>query len=170
MGIEAEVIIFINDACLNCNRDELYYRMRFDWRCLSKARSRFAGCFDHAHSQHILLGHDVSIYVRSNFFAMSRTLAQELDWTFLSPTTLAEILPECLSNDIIEQTPYMNENFRAFSKEWITATWHRSQTPTPQNWNFLRNKWIACFNERMLTASVRKKGIPLFNAQDVLWG
>jgi hypothetical protein len=170
LGVKADVLIFINDACLNHNRDELYYRMRFDWRCLNLARTHLVGCIDHSDCQHLLLGHDVSTFVRSNFFAMPHALAGDLAWTFAEPDLLSRILPERLSEPVISRTEELNENFRSFLENWITVRWHRSAKPTPTNWPFLRQKAVACLNERMLTAMVRQKGYPTFDATNVLWG
>jgi hypothetical protein len=170
LGLSPQVVVFVNDACLNHRRDELYYRMRFDWRSLTCARSGLVGCLDRSYSQHIMFGHDVSTYVRSNFFAMPFHLAGQLPWDFMQPPASTEILPVRLADPCIAQTKFLNESFRQFSEEWITKTWHRAAKPTNTNWPFLRQKWIACFNERMLTASVRALNAPVFDAQRVLWG
>lgn len=176
LGISPEVLVFINDACMNqaatVNRNALFYRMRYDWRALDRARHEMVGCIEShkSHQNHRLLGHDVSSHVRSNFFALPTILAKDLTWAEIVPPVLPRLIPEKYLDRVINSTADSSEELQQFLQDWLTKSWQRATEPNEENWPLLRQKLIAILNERMLTASVRAKRIPIYDADKIIWG
>lgn len=172
LDLKVEVVIFINDACLNFSGrgfDERFFKTRFGWPTLRRARSELVGVTNRSEDLHSLLGHDVSFWVRSNFFAMPMSAARRLPWMFIDPATLERILPRQCKDVVVPPTDDTNEAFRRFLVSWVTARWRRAEALTPENWPFFRSKLIAILNERMLTRAARSEGLPVLDVSELPW-
>jgi hypothetical protein len=165
-------VVFANDACLNyaeCGADSLFFRTRFDGRAVAQSRKGLVGLVDYAPDQQALLGHDVSSWVRSNFFCLPLKLATALPWVFISEEILDRILPLEYQGVVVSTTADTNENLRVFLTDWITREWRSATQPTAATWPILRKKLAAILNERMLTASVRAQGYDVVEASKLRW-
>lgn len=168
-----DIIVFANDACLNyadVGLDPLFYRLRFDKRTIAAASEKgLVGIVDQAPNQQILLGQDVTSWVRSNFFCLPSRLASALPWVFIPDDILNCILPLHYQGTMVNATPHTNENLREFLNIWITQRWRWAAQPTTETWPLLRNKLTAILNERMLSGTVRKLGYDIVEASRLKW-
>jgi hypothetical protein len=108
-------------------------------------------------------GHDVSSWIRLNIFAVTKNVADKLDFTFLDDKTIDKIFPKTFSGDIIKHTNLLNSNLKRYMEIWITSIWAQSQRITPKNWNFMRSKLIAFLNERLLSVKLRQYNIQIID-------
>jgi len=172
LELQPDRVVFANDACLNYAHrglDSLFFRMRFDKVGMRGARAGLLGVTERASDQHILLGQDVSSWVRCNFFCLPSKLASGLPRTFIPEDIVDRIIPPYYRGAVVNATPDTNEAFREFLTIWITRRWHRAMQPTAEAWPMLRKKLIAMLNERMLTASVRRLGYDVIEASRLRW-
>lgn len=172
LGQPPNAVVFANDACLNYAHrgcDPLFFRMRFDNRSVAVSEQGLVGVVDHAPNQQVLLGHNVTSWVRSNFFCLPLKLATALPWVFIPEDILNRILPLNYEGAVLSATPDTNENLREFLTVWITREWSWVTQPSAETWPILRKKVVAILNERMLTASVRALGYDVVEASKLKW-
>jgi hypothetical protein len=165
-GIEADYVLFVNDAFLNLSDmwyDPYHYRRRLTTSTLYTLGRRAIGIVDTHRRQETLKGREVSSWIRSNFFLVPYSVGRQLDLVYLNDEEIGRILPEQYEGRVTIDSPLLNSELAGFLNEWITTRWSQSQSPSAANWPFLRAKLRAILNERLLTAQLRQLGVPILD-------
>lgn len=164
--IEPDLVMFVNDAFMNRSeggRDYKYYKSRVSTLTLFRLKDSVLGLIDNRNTVEILLGYNVSSFIRSNIFVVPYSIAKKLHLTFITDKIIDDIFPRKYSGRILNDTNKLNSNLRRFLESWITQRWDQARTVTSENWGFLRSKLIAILNERLLTAKIKELDIRIVN-------
>lgn len=165
-GIEADVVLFVNDSFLNRSKsgyDLNYYKLRINTFSLFGLKDEALGKIDYHDESEIFSGNDVSSWIRSNIFAIPKNVADKLDSTFIDDKTIGKIFPDTFYGSIFKNSELLNSNLKRFIESWIISRWAQSQHITPKNWDFIKSKLTAILNERLLTAKLREHNIKIID-------
>lgn len=164
--VEPDLVMFVNDAFMNhakAGKDYKYYKSRVSTLTLRRLRGSVLGVINGSDTTHILLGYDVSTFIRSNFFVVPYNVAKKLELTFIADDIIDNILPKTYSGKIFNDTDKLNLNLKRFLEVWITQRWTRARAVTSENWGFLKSKLISILNERLLTSKIRELNVEVVN-------
>ena len=165
IGIEADVVLFVNDSFLNRSKsgyDLGYYKNRINTFSLFNLKDEALGKVDYHDESEIFSGNDVSSWIRSNIFAVAKNVVDKLDFPFMDNKTIDIIFPKKFSGNIFKDTDLLNSNLKRFMKIWINSRWARAEPGSAKNWPLLRCKLIAILNERLLTSSLRRENAKIY--------
>jgi hypothetical protein len=168
--VEPDLIMFVNDAFLNYSKkgkDYKYYKSRISSITLNRLNNSVLGLIDSHKKVEILLGHDVSSWIRTNLFVVPYSVAEQLEFPLIDDQIITEMLPIEYTGTILRKTDHLNSDLRIFLENWITREWWQARIPTIKNWGFLRSKLVAILNERMLAAKIRELNLQIVNMDSV---
>ena len=168
-GIEADVVLFVNDSFLNRSKsgyDLGYYKNRINTFSLFNLKDEALGKVDYHDELETFLGHDVSSWIRSNIFAVPKNVVDKLDFPFMDNKTIDKIFPKKFSGNIFKDTDLLSSNLKRFMEIWITLRWARVEPGSAKNWPLLRCKLIAILNERLLTSSLRRENAKIIDIHE----
>ena len=168
-GIEADVILFVNDSFLNRSKlgyDINYYKFRINTFSLFGIKNEALGKVEYHDELETFLGYDVSSWIRSNIFAVPKNVVDKLDFPFIDNKTIDKIFPQKFSGNIFKDTDLLNSNLKRFMEIWITSRWARAEPGSAKNWPLLRCKLIAILNERLLTRSLRGENAKIIDIHE----
>jgi len=168
--IEPDLIIFVNDAFLNFSKrgqDYRYYKSRISTLTLRRLKDSVLGFIDSYNEFDMLLGYDVSSWIRTNLFVVPYGVARQLGFPLIADEVIREMLPETYSGKIFKENHHINPTLKRFLEFWITEDWHLGRPVNRENWAFLRAKLIAILNERLLTAKLRELSVQVVNMDTI---
>lgn len=174
-GIAFDHVVFVNDAFLNGELGPepfglLEIRELLNPYTLAQLQTGLLGRVDLNRFPVVIDGLDAGRWVRSCAFAMDRSTAEGIRLVAVDPAGAERFLPRDFSKELLLPDAPVNREFADFLVRWISTRWRRAQQVDASNWPFIRGKLTAILNERLLTARLRAKGVPICEGGPVALG
>ncbi|MDD3149889.1 MAG: hypothetical protein PHV68_03565 [Candidatus Gastranaerophilales bacterium] len=157
--IKYDAILFVNDSFLVYGKHYIDCVLKQKNLAKTIRENAIIGIIDTIKNSDITLdGYDVSSWVRTNCFFVSKNIINDINNVCPATHTL---LNKCIdfgpSGNYFKGIAPMSANFKNHLIKWLTKDWHSFFEPK-KNWHLFREKGLAIFNEKLLTAKIREKG------------
>ncbi len=104
-------------------------------------------------------GYHTSRFIRTDAFAVSGHLIEEVGFLGVSNAALENISPARPNGDsLFHNNDNTSPDFRDHLNKWLSQGWHKSNEISGPMYPFLRKKLQACCNERLLAARIATAG------------
>ncbi|MBU0648044.1 class I SAM-dependent methyltransferase [Patescibacteria group bacterium] len=157
--IDYDVLLVCNDAFMAygwtlLEKGDIYSMVRY-----AAEKKAVVGQIDTKGKNFTCDNIDVSSWICTNCFFLSRKIAQSIDnLVYIDEEKLDTIVGRQFTPDYFLDNNILNKAFREEIIKWLTVDWHSKFEIDDKTWGKFRAKAKAMLNEVSLTAEIREKG------------
>lgn len=100
-------------------------------------------------------------WIRTSLLLLSNQTLSDIDWTIHHD----RIYNDTIVDNHIPRNPNLSDSLNSHIREWLSPSnpkgWHSRNSDPLKNENFLRQKFASIVNEKVLSATLISKGIPM---------